>query len=154
MELFIYTFEELPEMSVAEIETTLDEVYSYIWLLILRILKIQISRLHTCFFFFRDMVLVVRFYLRKQLMPDNPVGEPSEDDDSLLNPSTLDNETLVAWGMLPLMVVRHSEEKVNVGNHVIQLYEPPVPDADAMPLEEHWTPKQWRRYILFFFNYT
>lgn len=35
---------------------------------------------------------------------------------------------------------------LNLGTHVMQLYEPPVPEADVIPLEEHWQPKEWHRY--------
>ena len=88
-----------------------------------------------------DMVLLVRFYLRKQLSPDPTSPSTSTD----VQETTYDHETLVAWGALPMMVPRHGDELVNVGTHVIELYEPPVPDADNIPLKAHWTPKQWNR---------
>ena len=80
------------------------------------------------------MVLVARFYLRKQ------TGD--------LQTTSSDSEALVGWGSLPLMVERHGVSQVNVGTHVIPLYEVPVPDTDQLPTSDHYRPKLWRRFAL------
>ena len=78
-------------------------------------------------------MLLVRFYLR----------QPSIDasDDVV----TSDSDSLVAWGTLPLLTVRHGAEIVNVGTHVVRLFELPVPDIEELPDQDHFRPKFWKR---------
>ena len=79
------------------------------------------------------MVLVVRFYLR----------QPSSND--VTDVVTSDSDALVAWGTLPLLTVRHGAEIVNVGTHVVRLFELPVPDVEELPDQDHYRPKFWKR---------
>ena len=78
-------------------------------------------------------MLLVRFYLR----------QPSIDasDDVV----TSDSDSLVAWGTLPLLTVRHGAEIINVGTHVVRLFELPVPDIEELPDQDHFRPKFWKR---------
>ena len=85
------------------------------------------------------MVLVARFYLRHVGSADGVDGAADV---------TSDSETLVGWGSLPLMVERHGIEQVNVGTHVIPLFQAPVPDTDQLPTSDHYRPKLWRRCVV------
>lgn len=36
--------------------------------------------------------------------------------------------------------------KINTGNHILKLYEPPVPDPTRLPLQDINYNREWRRY--------
>ena len=36
--------------------------------------------------------------------------------------------------------------QATVGKHAVQLYRPPVPDADRIPLDPHMLAKEWTRF--------
>ncbi len=60
-------------------------------------------------------------------------------------------EELVAWSVIPLTVQVQgpqltSQRHMNIGTHLMNLYEPPVPEPVDIPIEEHWQPKDWKRY--------
>uniref|UniRef100_A0A8W8LP49 Uncharacterized protein n=1 Tax=Magallana gigas TaxID=29159 RepID=A0A8W8LP49_MAGGI len=100
-----------------------------------------------------DMVLIARFYLRKR--QSEPSGfEADEGNEDTWN----DEETLVAWTTIPLVLhtenlnVRGRENfnqktmQINTGTQTLKLYTPPVPDAGQVPLEEIPGKNDWRRY--------
>ncbi|XP_074643635.1 uncharacterized protein LOC141900574 isoform X3 [Tubulanus polymorphus] len=111
------------------------------------------------------IMLVVRLYLRKSRIAIDPDpgadmelgGEPPNDN------KADDSEILTAWGAVPLITPQlHNKNRnghrkfpgewewkdlfVNVGTKNIQLYLPPVPNPDTIPLEPHYVSKDWTRY--------
>ncbi|KAK2156510.1 hypothetical protein LSH36_211g01013 [Paralvinella palmiformis] len=95
-----------------------------------------------------DIILVIRFYLRKRLHSD-------ETDDLEFGPGEDfgidDDEDLVAWASMPLMTASHKgvntehleDYKINVGTHTLHLYHAPVPEIESIPLEGR---KVWQTY--------
>ncbi|KAK3090147.1 hypothetical protein FSP39_009490 [Pinctada imbricata] len=100
-----------------------------------------------------DMVLIARFYLRKR---QQDVDDFSADH--TMEATVYDEETLVAWTAVPLVLATEAlsirsrrnfnphNMQVNIGTHVLKLYYPPVPEANRIPFEEIPTHRDWRRY--------
>ncbi|XP_064626695.1 uncharacterized protein LOC135487166 isoform X4 [Lineus longissimus] len=100
------------------------------------------------------IILIVRFYLRRQIRVDN-----NEDELEQAEVRLEEEETMVAWGAIPILLPKANVRPMKLkkdavvgnflaplGTHSIQLYLPPVPDVDRIPVEEHWAPKEWVRY--------
>ncbi|XP_056018546.1 uncharacterized protein LOC125668024 isoform X3 [Ostrea edulis] len=100
-----------------------------------------------------DMVVIARFYLRKR---QTDLSEFAADP---ANEATLyDEETLVAWSAIPLVLCAENLSvrgrrnynpktmQINTGTHTLKLYSPPVPDPSRIPFDEIPGNNDWRRY--------
>ncbi|XP_033737089.1 uncharacterized protein LOC117325189 isoform X5 [Pecten maximus] len=103
-----------------------------------------------------DMILMARFYLRKRQQDD------SDDyliQDNAQEATLYDNETLVAWGAIPIVlssdpqITSRSRRNfnpntmtINSGTHTIKLFYPPAAEAGQIPFEEIPTNRDWKRY--------
>lgn len=103
-----------------------------------------------------DMILIARFYLKKR--PQDAI------DDMFLEPqaqeaSLYDEESLIAWTAMPLVLCADTDMsarsrrdfdpsimKINTGTNTLKLYEPPVPEAGRIPLQDINYNREWRRY--------
>lgn len=85
---------------------------------------------------------MARFYLCEESL--HPVKNDSLELD-VINPSLYSNNTLVAWGTIPLYVQRAGTNRMNVGTHQIRLFVPPVPESNDIPLSSHGTSRNWTR---------
>ncbi|XP_076440309.1 uncharacterized protein LOC143279891 isoform X2 [Babylonia areolata] len=103
-----------------------------------------------------DMLLVARFYLKKRPQDtlEDMFMEPSAQETSLY-----DEESLVAWSALPLVLCADnslsardrrdfdpSNMKVNTGTRTLKLFSPPVPEPSRIPLQDVNYNREWRRY--------
>ncbi|XP_059151750.1 uncharacterized protein LOC131937975, partial [Physella acuta] len=99
-----------------------------------------------------DMLLVVRFYLKKQL------NKPNDGTDNTTGPQ-YGEETLVAWAALPLVMSMQGDltsrerrefqatlMRINTGTHTLKLYEPPVPEPTNIPYDDLQYHRDARRY--------
>ncbi|XP_069128656.1 uncharacterized protein [Argopecten irradians] len=103
-----------------------------------------------------DMILMARFYLRKRQQDD------SDDyliQDNAQEATLYDNETLVAWGAIPIVlssdpqITSRSRRNfnpntmtINSGTHTIKLFYPPAAEAGQIPFEDIPTNRDWKRY--------
>ncbi|KAH9523455.1 hypothetical protein Btru_040051 [Bulinus truncatus] len=101
-----------------------------------------------------DMILVARFYLKKQIK-----NQIDETDPANMTGPQYGEETLVAWAAIPLVLSMHGEltsrerrefnpsiMRINTGTHTLKLYEPPVPEPTSMPFNSLQYHKDARRY--------
>ncbi|CAL1538632.1 unnamed protein product [Lymnaea stagnalis] len=101
-----------------------------------------------------DMLVVARFYLKKQISGPNDGTDPA----NLTGPQ-YGEETLVAWAAIPLVLSMQGDltsrqrrefnpsiMRLNTGTHVLKLYEPPVPEPTNIPYNDLQYHRDARRY--------
>ncbi|XP_013082308.1 uncharacterized protein LOC106067643 isoform X1 [Biomphalaria glabrata] len=101
-----------------------------------------------------DMILVARFYLKKQIK-----NQIDETEAANTTGPQYGEEALVAWSAIPLVLSMQGEltsrerrefnpstMRINAGTHILKLYEPPVPEPTNMPYDTLQYYKDARRY--------
>nr|XP_022315189.1 uncharacterized protein LOC111119376 isoform X5 [Crassostrea virginica] len=99
-----------------------------------------------------DMVVIARFYLKRRQK------EVSDFETDQVNGTLYDEETLVGWTAIPLVLCTENLSirgrrnfnpktmQINIGTHTLKLYQPPVPDPSQIPFDEIPSHNDWRRY--------
>ncbi|XP_075250609.1 uncharacterized protein LOC142342860 isoform X2 [Convolutriloba macropyga] len=76
----------------------------------------------------KDQIVVARVYLRPQVQPGKDESKAYREESRVL-----DDEQVVAWGVIPVMT---GYGDMNAGTHMVPLYQIPVPEATDMPVEK------------------
>ncbi|RUS83083.1 hypothetical protein EGW08_009169 [Elysia chlorotica] len=96
-----------------------------------------------------DMLLVVRFYLRRQVRGSQGGDTPRAGRDAA-NVPQYGEEALVAWAAIPLVLSTHGDlssrqrrefnpnlMRLNIGTHTLKLFAPPVPEPTSIPITDY-----------------
>ncbi|GFR57810.1 coiled-coil domain-containing protein 17 [Elysia marginata] len=114
-----------------------------------------------------DMLLVIRFYLRRQVRGGQSSDTARTGRDAA-NLQQYGEEALVAWAAIPLVLSMHGDlssrqrrefnpntMRLNIGTHTLKLFAPPVPEPTSIPIDDssissshHLKQQQamWKRY--------